>query len=500
MSEETKADLAEATDETSRQALISALTADGVIPNESQLMLSGYLTVQNGRFLNTTIIEETQPALDAPSSNEFVAPNDQVVADDFIVDGSLCVGMDCVNGESFGFDTLRLKENNLRIRAFDTSNSGSFPSNDWQITFNDSTNGGANKFSIDDIDGGKTPFTIEAGAPSHSLYVDDGGRIGLGTSTPVVEIQVKDGDTPTLRLEQDGSSGFSAQTWDVAGNEAGFFVRDVSNGGTLPFRILPGAASESLVIDGNEDVGIGAGTNPQAPLHIKRSNGTANIIVEETNSTVAARSILTLRNNGAAQISFEDNDEEAVWTMGMGSGNRFLVNLVGSGGSELIITSSGTVRFSAQGNETLFIDSSGNVTAAGTINGSSSRALKENLVGTNGSILNRVMNLPIYYYNYIADGSSIQHVGPMSEDFAALFEVGADNKHISPMDMAGVAIAAIQELHEKMEAKEAEINGMQLELIEQQAQIAELEAQNADLEARLAALEAIVLEQMAENK
>ena len=94
------------------------------------------------------------------------AAADQVIIDDLIVDGSACIGFDCVNGESFGFDTIRIKENNLRIRAVDTSSTASFPSRDWQITFNDSSNGGANKFSIDDIDGGRTPFTIEAGAPA----------------------------------------------------------------------------------------------------------------------------------------------------------------------------------------------------------------------------------------------------------------------------------------------------------------------------------------------
>ena len=62
--------------------------------------------------------------------------------------------MDCVNGESFGFDTIRIKENNLRIHAEDTSNTASFPGNDWRLTFNDSSNGGLNKFSIDDVDGG----------------------------------------------------------------------------------------------------------------------------------------------------------------------------------------------------------------------------------------------------------------------------------------------------------------------------------------------------------
>ena len=201
-----------------------------------------------------------------------VVKADQVILDDLIVDGSVCVGMDCVNGESFGFDTLRLKENNLRIKFQDTSNSASFPTNDWQLTANDSSNGGANKFSIDDIDGGRTPFTIEAGAPSHSLYVEDSGQIGLGTSTPVVQMHMVDGNTPTMRLEQDGSSGFTAQTWDVAGNETNFFIRDATNGSTLPFRIRPGAPSNSIYIDADGNVSTGrAGTLASSALLISRA-------------------------------------------------------------------------------------------------------------------------------------------------------------------------------------------------------------------------------------
>ena len=148
--------------------------------------------------------------------------------DDVIIDGSLCVGVDCVNGESFGFDTIRLKENNLRIKFQDTSTSASFPTNDWQLTANDSANGGVNKFSIDDIDGGRTPFTVEAGARTNALYVESDGDVGIGTNNPAVDLHIVTGNTPTLRLAQDGSSGFTAQTWDVAGNEAGFFIRDAT--------------------------------------------------------------------------------------------------------------------------------------------------------------------------------------------------------------------------------------------------------------------------------
>ena len=203
---------------------------------------------------------------------------DQQILDDLIVDGSICAGFDCVNGESFGFDTIRLKENNLRIKAEDTSNSASFPTNDWQITFNSSANGGGNYFAIDDIDGGRTPFLIEAGAPSHSLYVDDAGRIGLGTNQPVVEIHVKDGDSPTLRLEQDGSSGFGPQTWDLAGNETNFFIRDATNGSKLPFRIRPNAPSNSIYVDTDGDIGMG-NSAPFADLHINRNNPTYSLLI-----------------------------------------------------------------------------------------------------------------------------------------------------------------------------------------------------------------------------
>ena len=241
-------------------------------------VVSGYFRVKGGSIVVSAAAE---PPTRNPSAR--VAPigdtgasvatdtdgatKDQVILDDLIVDGSLCVGMDCVNGESFGFDTLRLKENNLRIRFQDTSSTSSFPSNDWQLTANDSANGGANKFSIDDINSGRTPFTVEAGAKSHALYVDDAGRVGLGTSTPSVEIHSVDGDTPTLRLEQNSSQGWGAQTWDVAANETNFFIRDASNGSKLPFRIRPGASTSSIDISATGNVGINT-SSPASKLHV----------------------------------------------------------------------------------------------------------------------------------------------------------------------------------------------------------------------------------------
>ena len=188
-----------------------------------------------------------------------------MINDDLIVSGSLCVGFDCVNGENFGFDTIRMKENNTRIKFDDTSSSGSFPNNDWQLTANDSSNGGLNKFSIENTTVGRVPFTIEGPAFSNSLYVDDGGRVGFGTSTPAVQLHSVNGNTPTLRLQQDGSSGFTAQTFDIAANEANFFVRDVTNGRDGVEVQTP--ISQTLNAQNSVNIGVFPGSSPRVQFH-----------------------------------------------------------------------------------------------------------------------------------------------------------------------------------------------------------------------------------------
>lgn len=193
---------------------------------------------------------------------------DQIIADDLIVQGSACVGLDCNNGESFSFDTHRLKENNLRIHFDDTSNSASFAANDWRIIANETTNGGAQYLAFGDATAGTIPFKVEAGAGNNALHVDNsGGNVGMGTATPVVELHMKDGDTPTLRLEQDGANGWTPQTWDVAGNETNFFIRDVTNSSNLVMRFFNGAPNNSIVVAKSGNTGFGL-DKPKKTIHI----------------------------------------------------------------------------------------------------------------------------------------------------------------------------------------------------------------------------------------
>jgi len=198
---------------------------------------------------------------------------DFVIADDLIVQGSTCTGLDCVNGENFGFDTLRIKENNDRIQFDDTSSSAGFASNNWQIRANSSASGGGNFLAFVDqgttgnSETGTIVFEVDAGAPANSLRVSSGGNVGIGTATPVLDVHVNTTDTPAMRLEQNNSGGFTAQTWDVAGNEANFFVRDVTSGSRLPFRIRPGAPTSSIDIAASGNVGIGT-ASPSVTLDV----------------------------------------------------------------------------------------------------------------------------------------------------------------------------------------------------------------------------------------
>jgi hypothetical protein len=298
-------------------------------------------------------------------------------------------------------------------------------------------------------------------------------RIGIGTSTPAVHIHVKDGDSPALRLEQDTSSGFAAQTWDVAGNEANFFVRSASTGSQLPFRIRPGAPTSSIDIAADGDVGIGT-ASPAGKLHVENTAAD-----DEDDFLVTADGQLTIGSTSAGGLPTLmklTNPNAGIgggavrFVLENASANQWSVTNDNVGAGEL------EINYIPNAGTEVSIDGSGNVTAT-SFNPTSSRSLKENLEPIEPKeILARLSELPISRWSFIQDDGSAKHLGPMAEDFKAAFELGDSDKSINLTDASGVAFAAIQGLKEVVEEKDARIRA---------------------LEERLAALEALLLPESA---
>jgi hypothetical protein len=434
-------------------AAIAKLQAAGKLPR-TPMVQSGAFKIAGGALVQDDLKEQARGGRSQSKGLTPTTAADQVIPDDLIVQQSLCVGFDCVNNESFGFDTIRLKENNTRIKFEDTS-TGTFPTNDWQLTANDSASGGSSKFSIEDITGAKVPFTITAGASTNSIFVDSTGRVGFRTSTPVLDLHVATSNTPALRLEQNNSGGFTAQTWDIGANEANFFVRDVTGGSKLSLRIRPGAPTSSIDIAADGDVGIGT-ASPDSKLNVvsTASGNDGKVHIENSNGTTTARELLDLENNGQALMILNDNSA---------AGRRWAF---ATQGSDFVVDNQSVV-----GTE-LTLSSTGNLTITGVYS-PSDRSLKKDIVPVRRDVLAKLASVPISTWTYKTD--DIRHMGPMAQDFSAAFGLGLDDKHVSPMDMAGVSMAAVQALNEVVQEKEKEIS--------------ELKQQNAELEKRLAAIE-----------
>jgi len=370
-----------------------------------------------------------------------IANLDQVIPDDLIVQGSACIGLDCVNNESFGFDTIRLKENNTRIKFEDTSTGTGFPTHDWQLTANDSASGGAEKFSIEDITAATVPVTVSGSAPTNAIFIDSTGRVGFRTATPVLDLHVNTSNTPAMRLEQNNSGGFTAQTWDIAGNEANFFVRDVTGGSRLPFRIRPGAPTSSIDINASGNVGVGT-ASPSARLHVLTSEATSTsgkVLFQNTSAVATAREGMEINNNGQALFILKDTSVTPRWAIGT-------------------LSTSWVVDNQAHTGTELTLDQNGNLTALGTITPGSSRTIKTDFNAVEPrEVLRKVLELPITSWSYKQDDPKVRHIGPMAEDFFSAFAVGVNDKGISVTDSAGVALAAIQGLNQEVQAKDKQI-------------------------------------------
>ncbi|MEM8998125.1 MAG: tail fiber domain-containing protein [Acidobacteriota bacterium] len=452
---------------------LDAAAASGDRSAVDRLKASGEL--QSATFFGTFQLSNgvvQTPTKNFSSSDQDIQLKAQVVTQDQIIQGSQCIGVDCGTSESFGFDTLRFKENNLRIHFDDSSSTGSFPNNDWRITINDSGNGGDNYFAVNDVTGGKTPFRIDAGAPSNSIRVDSDGKVGIGTSNPVLNLHVVEGNSPTLRLEQDGSDGFQSQSWDIAGNETNFFIRDVNNGSALPIRVKPGSANDNgLVMLANGDVGLGL-DNAKADLHVLGGGSVhtptndAVIALFQNNAAETDGAILSLlAGNGTAnaQFWFGDADNDKAGRMIYRNGVDAL-SFYTAGTEQFYIEADGGICMGcndAQG-DAIRHTNGAHLTSGGVWTNGSSRTLKRDITELSGAEAMAALDglAPVTYrYHTELDET---YVGFIAEDVPSLVAM-KDRKSLASMDVVAVLTKVVQEQQKAIEALTERLNADEVE-------------------------------------
>ena len=125
---------------------------------------------------------------------------DEVILDDLIVDGSVCVGADCQDGEEFDFDTIRLRATEPRIQFQETSNAASFPSTDWEIVVDSDSS----QLQVRDTSGNATVLVLQASG---------GVALGAGSSVESDVITVGSASNKRrVRYVADGAEDSDAVT------------------------------------------------------------------------------------------------------------------------------------------------------------------------------------------------------------------------------------------------------------------------------------------------
>jgi hypothetical protein len=186
--------------------------------------------------------------------------------------------------------------------------------------------------------------------------------------------------------------------------------------------------------------------------------------VEEAAATTAARTLFHLQNDGRIRFTMENTGTGNFWSFTAFDSSFAISHNTGSGSALRLIPGTGDLEVKGEVYAVAF-----NVT--------SDRNLKEGFSNLDSQeVLERVADLPVSEWQYEADASNSRHVGPVAQDFHAAFGLGKDDRHINPMDAAGVSLAAIKGLYEKMKQ----------ELAERDAEIEMLKAELAEIKAMLA--------------
>jgi len=307
-------------------------------------------------------------------------------------------------------------------------------------------------------------------APNQFLIRATGG-VGIGTNNPSGNLHIRSSSGNQIVLQQT-TPGFAqvlfARTNGVIDSSVSY---DTSN----DLLYLANGGVQRLVVDNSGNVGIGTSA-PDSNLHVKNFSDTGGAIRVGANSTTLATRIIRFGDGNFCTIaeSTVDDDDMVITAENVGIKRNPLVN-------------------------SLEVDGDASKTTAGFWNGNSDRRIKKN-VETIGSALEALDKVRLVSFEYTDEyrtaHPSIEersYMNVIAQEFAEVFPEyvkssgekvpGSDEEilQVDPYPLTIYSAAAIQELHEMLRAKDAQIADQGARLADQATRLAALEAAIGEL-------------------
>ena len=408
---------------------------------------SGSFIVEDGAIAEVRVPGSTaqQPVARDDDSKLMASDSGDATPMDVTDSGDLAIGGYGVFGSDSTSDVLpgkvRILPPSTSPDAFTNLEVRSFADNEDSYGWHFSTQFGDFAVQRQRVSDSKVPVLgIEEDARQHSLAIDEDGRIGLGTITPEAGLHLVNtdlGNGARMLFERGGND------WVTGPYSSNRFIIS-KDGSSSPsnqvFRIYNTAEASNLVLR-NGHVGVGT-ASPNQSLHVRRTDGSAQVLVEERASGNAT--LFRLISQGAVRFRMDANDGDDSWdfrtTFG---GNAFSISNVATGSAEMVVRRGGDAEFA------------GDVTANGVLLTSTREAKTDFAPLDVNDVLNRLSKLEISQWRYKHESEDTVHFGPVAEEFHEIFGL-SNGTHLNVIDTNGITFAAIQALNEQKKTLEAE--------------------------------------------